>query len=184
MQLRESTASISSGLRYHIENNIPLWENIFRPGSREWFALFEHARDLWRAGQLDVDWVEQELLESDIGTEVTLANGYRVPLDLPFEDDSISEAEYQGRDVQLNQPKRGGPKKFYVYVRNPKTGNIKKVTWGDTSGLSVKSRDPGRVKSFVARHKCKQKKDKTTAGYWACRTPRYKNLGVKGGQWW
>lgn len=97
--------------------------------------------------------------------------------------EGITEAEYQGRDVELNKPKRGGPKKFYVYVRDPKTKNVKKVSWGD-KGLSVKAKNPGAVRSFVARHKCKQKKDKTKAGYWACRTPRYKSLGVKGGQWW
>lgn len=99
-------------------------------------------------------------------------------------DRGMKEAEYQGRKVELNKPKRGGSKKFYVYVKNPKTGKVKKVSWGDTSGLSVKAKDRGAVKSFVARHKCKQKNDKTKAGYWACRTPRYKSLGVKGGQWW
>jgi len=96
----------------------------------------------------------------------------------------IDEAEYQGRKVKLNSPKRGGPKKFYVYVKNPKTGRVKKISWGDTSGLSVKAKDRGAVRSFVARHKCKQKNDKMKAGYWACRTPRYKALGVKGGAWW
>jgi len=96
----------------------------------------------------------------------------------------IKEAEYQGRKVKLNSPKRGGPKKFYVYVKNPKTGRVKKISWGDTSGLSVKAKDRGAVRSFVARHKCKQKNDKMKAGYWACRTPRYKALGVKGGAWW
>ena len=99
-------------------------------------------------------------------------------------DMQVTEAEYQGKDVDLNSPKRGGPKKFYVYVKNPKTGNVKKVTWGDTTGLKIKSGDPDRVRSFVARHKCKQANDKTKASYWACRTPRYKNLGVQGGQWW
>lgn len=98
--------------------------------------------------------------------------------------EDIKEAEYQGRKVKLNSPKRGGPKKFYVYVKNPKTGRVKKISWGDTSGLSVKAKDRGAVRSFVARHKCKQKNDKMKAGYWACRTPRYKALGVKGGAWW
>jgi len=100
------------------------------------------------------------------------------------DENDLFEAEYQGKDVDLNSPKRGGPKKFYVYVKNPKTGNVKKVTWGDTTGLKIKSGDPDRVRSFVARHKCKQANDKTTARYWACRTPRYKSLGVKGGAWW
>lgn len=100
-----------------------------------------------------------------------------------FAKNNISEAEYQGRKVKLNSPKRGGSKKFYVYTKNKK-GNVIKVSWGDTTGLSVKAKDRGAVKSFVARHKCKEKNDKTKAGYWACRTPRYKSLGVKGGQWW
>ena len=96
----------------------------------------------------------------------------------------LDEAEYQGRKVKLNSPKRGGPKKFYVYVMNKKTGRVKRITWGDTSGLKIKAGNPGAVRSFVARHKCKQANDKMTARYWMCRTPRYKALGVKGGQWW
>ena len=95
----------------------------------------------------------------------------------------IDEAEYQGKKVKLNSPKRGGSKKYYVYTKNKK-GNVIKVSWGDTTGLKTKANNPGAVKSFVARHDCKNKNDKTKAGYWACRTPRYKSLGVKGGQWW
>ena len=92
--------------------------------------------------------------------------------------DYIPEAEYKGKKVQLNKPKRGGSKKFYVYVKNPKTGNIKKVSFGDT-GLAVKFKKPGARASFAARHKCAQKKDKTKAGYWSCNLPRYaKQLGM------
>ena len=91
--------------------------------------------------------------------------------------DYIPEAEYKGKKVQLNKPKRGGSKKFYVYVKNPKTGNIKKVSFGDT-GLSVKLKQRGARASFAARHKCAQKKDKTKAGYWSCNIGRYwKSLG-------
>ena len=130
-----------------------------------------------------MDWEDEELLETDIG-ELIKIEGEIVPLDVPFlAEEELDEAEYNGKTVKLNSPKRGGPKKFYVYVKNPKTGRVKKVTWGD-KGLSVKAKNPGAVKSFVARHKCKQKNDKTKAGYWACRTPRYKSLGVKGGTWW
>lgn len=96
---------------------------------------------------------------------------------------SLSEAEYRGKKVELNKPKRGGSKKFYVYVKNPKTGNIKKVSFG-AKGMSVKTDDPERVRNFVARHNCKSRNDKTTASYWSCRLPRYKSLGIKGGQWW
>ena len=83
------------------------------------------------------------------------------------------------KDVELNKPKRGGPKKFYVYVRDPQTKKIKKVTWGDTTGLKVKLNDPAARKSFAARHKCSTRNDKTKASYWACRLPRYaKELGL------
>lgn len=96
---------------------------------------------------------------------------------------AMNEAEYRGKKVELNKPKRGGDKKFYVYVKNPKTGNIKKVSFG-AKGMSVKTDDPARVRNFVARHNCKSRNDKTTASYWSCRLPRYKSLGIKGGQWW
>jgi len=91
-----------------------------------------------------------------------------------------SEAEYQGKKVQLNKPKRGGSKKYYVYVKSKK-GNVKKISFGDP-GLKTKSGNKARAKSFAARHNCEKKNDKTKAGYWACRLPRY-GL-VKGGKWW
>ena len=97
-------------------------------------------------------------------------------------DESLEEAEYQGKKVTLNTPKRGGSKKFYVYTKNKK-GNVIKVSFGQ-QGMTVKTDDPGRVKAFVDRHNCKQKNDRTKAGYWSCRLPRYKSLGIKGGQWW
>ena len=93
-----------------------------------------------------------------------------------------NEAEYNGKKVQLNKPKRGGSKKYYVYVKNPKTGRVKKISFGDVTGLKTKSGNKKRAKSFAARHNCEKKNDKMKAGYWACRLPRY-GL-VKGGQWW
>ena len=94
----------------------------------------------------------------------------------------VNEAEYNGKDVELNKPKRGGSKKYYVYVKNPKTGRVKKISFGDVTGLKTKSGNKKRAKSFAARHNCEKKNDKMKAGYWACRLPRY-GL-VKGGQWW
>ncbi len=84
------------------------------------------------------------------------------------EAEGIYEAEYQGKKVKLNDPIRGGSKKFYVYVKNKK-GNVIKVSFGDTTGLSIKRDDPERRKSFRARHNCDTAKDKTTARYWSCR---------------
>ena len=98
-------------------------------------------------------------------------------------DESVKEAEYKGKKVKLNKPTRqsGGGKKYKVYVKNPKTGRVKKISFGD-AGLKTKSGNKKRAKSFAARHNCEKKNDKMKAGYWACRLPRY-GL-VKGGKWW
>lgn len=105
----------------------------------------------------------------------------KVPLDLILTEEMVNELEHKGKKVQLNKPKRGGSKKFYVYVRDPKSKRIKKVSFGDTSGLKAKINDPKARKAFAERHNCKNKKDKTKAGYWSCRLPRYaKLLGLKG----
>ena len=80
-------------------------------------------------------------------------------------------AEYEGKEVKLNDPFRlpkGSKKKFGVYVKNPKTGNVIKVEFGDPN-LSIKRDDPERLKNFRARHNCDQKTDKTTPGYWSCK---------------
>jgi hypothetical protein len=82
--------------------------------------------------------------------------------------ESLYEAEYQGRKVQLNKPHRGDVKKFAVFVKDPKTGNVKKVNFGDPN-MRIKKSNPKRRKSFRARHKCHTAKDKTTARYWSCR---------------
>ena len=90
----------------------------------------------------------------------------------------INEAEHRGKEVELNKPKRGGPKKFYVYVKDPKTKNIKKVNFGDTTGLSVKIDDPKARHSFAARHKCATEKNRLSPNYWGCHIGRYwKSLG-------
>jgi hypothetical protein len=78
-------------------------------------------------------------------------------------------SEYQGKKVTLNKPFRtpDGPKKFSVYVKNEK-GNVVKVNFGDPN-MKIKKNIPERRKSFRARHKCDQKKDKTTPAYWSCK---------------
>lgn len=172
---------VQAAIREHVAKRVPFTECMFRPGSAAFTEFYRQVREC--ADKLNLDWEDQELIATDIG-ECIMVEGEMVALDVPMiEEEDINEAEYQGRKVKLNSPKRGGSKKFYVYTKNKK-GNVIKVSWGDTTGLSVKAKDRGAVKSFVARHKCKEKNDKTKAGYWACRTPRYKSLGVKGGQWW
>ena len=157
---------------YHVDNKIPLFENQMRPFSDSYFQLFREVRNLYREGKYEpVDSFEQDLLESDIG-EVLIIDGKKVPLDHIIEEPD--------KDVELNKPKAGGDKKYYVYVRDPQTKNVKKVQWGDTSGLKVKLNDPEARKSFAARHKCSTRNDITSASSWACRMTRFaKSLGVK-----
>ena len=168
--------TIEEAIEYHIENDVPFSENIFRNQSLNYFKLFVEARKMMESGKLiPADSFDVELLSTDIGLH-DIYEGERVPLDCPMVELSEEEKE------ELNKPKRGGPKKFYVFVKDPQTGNIKKVTFGDTSGLKAKIDDPEARKSFVARHDCSNKKDKTKPGYWACRLPYYaKSLGLSGG---
>ena len=164
---------MSKAVHYHVENKIPFAENIYRIHSEEFYNLFCEARALYKDGLLTElsDW-DKQLLESDIGNFAEY-EGKRVPLDIPIQ-------EEEEKNPPLNKPKRGGPKKFYVFVRDG--DKIKKVTWGDTTGLSIKLKNPEARKSFAARHRCDQQKDKTKAAYWACNLPRYaKSLGMSGG---
>jgi hypothetical protein len=81
---------------------------------------------------------------------------------------SLCEAEYHGRQVPLNKPMKGDVKKSKVYVKDPKTGNIKKVNFGDKN-MRIKKSIPGRRKNFRARHHCENPGPKTKARYWSCR---------------
>lgn len=78
----------------------------------------------------------------------------------------LTEAEYQGKKVTLNNPVRGGTKKFYVYVKNEK-GNVVKVSFGDPN-MEIERDDPARRKSFRARHNCSDPGPKWKARYWSC----------------
>jgi hypothetical protein len=84
------------------------------------------------------------------------------------EDDEIDEAEYQGRKVKLGKPMRGDVKKFKVYVKDPKTKNVKKVNFGDPN-MKIKKSNPARRRSFRARHNCDNPGPRTKARYWSCR---------------
>ena len=77
-------------------------------------------------------------------------------------------AEYQGRKVTLNKPMKGDVKKSKVYVKDPKTGNVKKVNFGDPN-MKIKKSNPKRRKSFRARHNCDNPGPKTKARYWSCK---------------
>ena len=97
---------------------------------------------------------------------------------------AVSEAEFKGKEVALNKPKRGGPKAYYVYVKDG--DKVKKVTFG-SGGLRAKIKNKEARNAFAARHNCKDKKDRTKAGYWSCNLPRYApalGLGAKMNTFW
>lgn len=166
--------NISENLKYHLDNNLSVIDNIFRPGSENFYSILVESRYLHDQGKVNLV-IDQDLFnETDIGYFEEY-EGNLVPLDLPM---LCEEAEYQGREVELNKPQRSsGPKKYKVYVKNPKTGKVKVVHFGDVKGgLTSKINNPEARKAFAARHDCKNKKDKTKSGYWSCRLPRFKNL--------
>ena len=84
------------------------------------------------------------------------------------EDEMLDEAEYQGRKVTLGKPMQGDVKKFKVYVKDPQTGNVKKVNFGDPD-MRIKKSNPARRRSFRARHNCDNPGPRTSARYWSCR---------------
>ena len=170
---------ISEAMRYHLDKQIPIYENVFRPGSKAHIELLNETRLLYKQGVIELQGTDKFLFEkTDLG-RFGMFRGEVVPLDLPLmEIETLTEAEK--KQPVLGKPKRGGSKKFYVYVKDPKTKRIKKVSFGDTTGLRAKLNNPKARKAFSARHNCPQKKDRTKASYWSCRLPRYaKLLGFK-----
>jgi hypothetical protein len=133
--------------------DLPMVDEGYYDSTEDEIANREFGMDYDQLGPNEKEWVRDEL-------------------------ENLNEAEYRGKDVPLNKPKRGGSKKFVVYVKDPKSKNIKKVSFGGTTGLNVKIDEPGARSSFAARHQCDKKKDKTKPGYWACNIGRYwKSLG-------
>jgi len=172
---------ISENFKYHIENNLTLCNNIFRVGSESYFNLIKEAKSLYYQNKIALNDDDAGILETDICEFFENGNDL-IYLDLPI---LINEAEYKGKNVELNHPVRTpkGPKKFKVYVKD-KDGKIKIVRFGDPN-LKIKNMNPSRAKSFRARHKCSEKKDRTTPGYWSCNIARYaKMVGLSSSNPW
>jgi hypothetical protein len=180
---------VSKNLEFHLDEGLSLTENIYRPYSDSFYDLINEVRDLYNENKIQIGLKDKWLVESDFGKKITLTNGDVIRLEVPYIVNGLTEAEYKGRKVDLNKPMRnsGGGKKYVVYVKNPSTGKVKKISFGDVKGgLSAKVSDPEARRKFAARHNCKSKKDKMTAGYWSCRINRYSHLwGGKtyGGYW-
>jgi hypothetical protein len=110
--------------------------------------------------------VETEILEITESGDIIIAGDDRFMN--VMESLELTEAEYHGRKVPLGKPMRGDVKKSKVYVRDPKTGNVKKVNFGDKN-MRIKKSIPGRRKNFRARHNCDNPGPRTKARYWSCR---------------
>jgi hypothetical protein len=245
---------LSEGLKFHLDNNRPLTENVYRAGSEEYFNVWSEARSLYSRGIINLTEDDKEILtETNLG-EFGIVEGMKVPLDFPMEDEvkkeikeditpqeieyyalhsdllsnlskalddkdfhekymvlktllkdrpkrlkaldyffnvlspskekeelPVAEAKDKKSNKKLNKPMRdsSGGKAYKVYVKDPKTGNIKTVRFG-SGGLKAKINNKKARTAFAKRHNCANKKDKTKAGYWSCRLPRYaKLLGLK-----
>lgn len=179
--IKENTKA-SYVLNYHIKNKLSLTNSIFRYGSNSYINLLKEVKylyqnDLITLNENDEFIIKQFDYEDDIVMGIIYEN-----------EEVINEAEYNGQEVELKKPFRGDDKhKYYVYVKDPKTGKVKKVGFG-SPGIRVKIDDPERREAYAARHGCEDTKDITTPGWWSCRLPRYaKILGLAGGQgakWW
>jgi len=187
-EILRQEGNISEGLRYHLDHNVGVDRNIHRPGSDAFFSLFREVRVLSHLGLYELNSVEKELInESDIG-EYGYYMGEKVPLDYPmlYQNGDMTEAKYKGRKVKLGKKgaQRIGGGRARVYVRNPKTGKVKKVEFGssmpDAMGDSKKHK--ARRKSYGKRHRCSDKKDKTKPGYWSCRLTKLFGRNIAG--WW
>jgi D-Tyr-tRNAtyr deacylase len=175
MRLKESV-KISDELKYHLDKQIPLNENMFKEYSKSFINLINEVRSLYNKNLIDLNDEDRSIVESDLGKKVLLENGQVVYLEVPTEDQSfLNEAEYQGRKVQLGKIMQGDVKKFKVYVKNDK-GNVVKVNFGfggkSAKGkrMVIKKNNPQRRKSFRARHNCDNPGPRWKARYWACKT--------------
>lgn len=107
----------------------------------------------------------------DIELELAKIDLIKAGVSIEDHDTEAEELEYtEAQKKTLNKPFRlkDGKKKYGVYVKNPKTGNIILVKFGDPN-MEIKRDDPKRRKNFRARHNCDTAKDKTTPRYWSCK---------------
>lgn len=168
---------VSEGFRYHMENGIDISNSVYRIGSTAYKNLFEETKKYWDEGNVILNgkaaWMTANL---EIGKKA-----------------KFETADGKFIDVELDTPSRGGDKKFQVYRDSGKkdeNDNIiaKIITWGDTSGLSIKNDDPAAAASFWARQQCdlKKKMNPDTPGFWACYSPSLfgKALGLSSENPW
>jgi hypothetical protein len=113
------------------------------------------------------DYDELDVEQEDMPEFINFLKSYQSSLD-EANCSCVFEAEYQGREVKLGKPMQGDVKKFKVYVKNPKTGKIIKVNFGQ-KGMKIRKSNPSARKSFRARMNCDNPGPRTKANYWSCR---------------
>ena len=157
-------------------NEVPLMNILKRAEKKgqEGYPFYRELADELRQESIDLNRVKEVLRDYGVYYE------YEDLLNLNEAREPLNEAKKKKKkDPPIGKPKRGGPKAYYVYVRDPKTKRIKKVTFG-SGGLKAKINNPKARQAFAKRHRCSEKTDKTKASYWSCRLPRYASLlGLK-----
>ena len=184
--------NLDEAVNYHIISGVGVDRNVFRPGSTTFFALFREYRRRYNNGDYAPKNLDEfELLEDlDIG-EFAMYEGQLVPLDYPImegNEDHLNEAEYKGKKVELNKPKRGADG-AYVYVNSGKknadgTIRVKRVKFGSSMPDAMGDSDAHKKRrdSYGNRHNCSDKKDRTKPGYWSCRLTKLFGRNIPG--WW
>lgn len=168
-------SKVSEGLKYHLDNDLDITDSVYRIGSKAYTDLFEEVKKYWDEDNIILN-----------GKSAWMAKNLEVGKKAIFRDRNA------GRDleVELDSPKRGGGKKFYVYHNSGKMKDEKivamRIEWGDTTGLSIKNDDPAAAASFWARQQCDTKMDPKTAGFWACYSSSLfsKQLGLSSDSPW
>jgi len=125
-------------------------------------------------------------VESKVGSFVVINGESYHESDVEVINEAKKKKKKEKKDPPIGKPKRGGSKAYYVYVRDPKTKKVKKVSFG-SGGLRAKIKNKKARNAFAARHNCKNKKDRTKAGYWSCNLPRYASqlgLGANMNTFW
>ena len=181
--------SWKSLLRSQLNEEEQLKEN------REEEALLMQIRDLLQQMLKGDSEREEDIEDLDVSIDAALsAMSGKSPLAIDVDQEvfgrlaNVKEAKKkkEKKDPPIGKPKRGGSKAYYVYVRDPKTKKVKKVSFG-SGGLRAKIKNKKARNAFAARHNCKNKKDRTKAGYWSCNLPRYTSqlgLGANMNTFW
>jgi len=173
---------VSEELQYYLDNRLTLNENVFDIYSESYFDLINEVRNLYRLGFIKLNENDKWIIMNDLEKSVLREGQFNKSIKT-YEDfygsvenvDLLSEAEYQGRNVQLGKIMQGDIKKFKVYVKNDK-GKVVKVNFGfggkSAKGkrMVIKKNNPERRKSFRARHNCDNPGPRWKPRYWACRT--------------